>query len=216
MEDTHTYSLVSLMGRDPDLADRLKRVTEEVRKTKSTLLNTAKSYEEKYRDEVLDGTRKRAKLLAEGETHGLTEAEIMTSYGQFLPTIQTPILNFLFFMFREESNNDQRQLENLVKQYIQEYGYENVVKALQDGADIGLEERTTLEDVLSKDVNTPIDMTDYIYGSMTHDMFVKIKKLKALSKSPNEREAFLAYRKCLELCEKYGIEFDKVPCKIKS
>ena len=187
MEDTHTYSLVSLMGRDPDLAERLKQVTKEVRKTKSTLLNTAKSYEEKYRDEVLDGTRKKAKLLAEGETHGLTEEEVMTSYGQFLPTIQTPILNFLFFMFREESNNDQRQLENLVKQYIQEYGYENVVKALQDGADIGLEERTTLEDVLSKDVNTPVDMTDYIYGSMTHDMFVKIKKLKALSKSPNER-----------------------------
>jgi hypothetical protein len=49
---------------------------------------------------------------------------------------------------------------------------------------------------------------------MSHDMFVKIKKLKALSKSPNENEAFLAYRLALKLCKKYGLEFDKIPCDV--
>ena len=47
------------------------------------------------------------------------------------------------------------------------------------------------------------------------DLLEKIKKLKALSQSPNEKEAFLAYRKCLELCKKYDLEFDKIPCNVK-
>jgi hypothetical protein len=41
--------------------------------------------------------------------------------------------------------------------------------------------------------------------------FQKLKKLKALAKSDNEEEAFLAFRKCMELCKKFNLEFDKLP-----
>jgi hypothetical protein len=46
---------------------------------------------------------------------------------------------------------------------------------------------------------------------MTHETFVKIKKLKALSQSDNENEAAAAFIKCRELCKKYGLEYDKIP-----
>ena len=43
----------------------------------------------------------------------------------------------------------------------------------------------------------------------------KIKKLKALSRSSNESEAFQAYRKALELCKEYNLEFDRIPCYVE-
>lgn len=58
--------------------------------------------------------------------------------------------------------------------------------------------------------NTP-ELFEYLYGNITMATFSKLKKLKRLSKSPNENEAFRAYRKCLELCEQYNVEFDKIP-----
>jgi len=57
-------------------------------------------------------------------------------------------------------------------------------------------------------------MDTFIYGNMTHETFKKIKKLKALSRSDNENEAFLAYRMCLQLCERHGLDIDRIPCNI--
>jgi hypothetical protein len=54
------------------------------------------------------------------------------------------------------------------------------------------------------------EMDEFIYGNLTFDQFNKIKKLKALSRSANKAEAFAAYTKCIEMCKKYNIEFDKV------
>ena len=67
-----------------------------------------------------------------------------------------------------------------------------------------------LEDILTDETEDPVEMETFIYGEMTNSTFQKIKKLKALSQSPNEKEAFLAYRKCLELCKKYKKELSYV------
>jgi hypothetical protein len=53
-------------------------------------------------------------------------------------------------------------------------------------------------------------MDEFIYGKMSHAEYQTIKKLKRLSQSDNQNEAFMAYRKCIEMCKKYNLEFDKV------
>ena len=40
-----------------------------------------------------------------------------------------------------------------------------------------------------------------------------IKKLKALSLSENEQEAHAAWVKCMEICKKYKLRYDDIPCK---
>ena len=57
-------------------------------------------------------------------------------------------------------------------------------------------------------------MFEYLYGNITMKTFSKLKKLKALSKSPNMNEAFSAYRKCLKLCKEHDVDFDKIPSVI--
>lgn len=59
------------------------------------------------------------------------------------------------------------------------------------------------------------EMVEYLYGNITLEVFNKIKKLKALSKSSNEQEAFQAYRKAMELCKQNNLDFNRVPCYIK-
>jgi len=48
-------------------------------------------------------------------------------------------------------------------------------------------------------------------GKVTQEQFQKLKKLKRLSRSPNEHEAFSAYTKCMQLCEAFEVDFDKIP-----
>ena len=62
--------------------------------------------------------------------------------------------------------------------------------------------------------DTP-DMVNFPDGNITLDTFNKIKKLKALSKSPNEEEAFQAYRKAIDLCKQYNLDFDRIPCYVE-
>jgi pyruvoyl-dependent arginine decarboxylase (PvlArgDC) len=57
--------------------------------------------------------------------------------------------------------------------------------------------------------NAP-EMEEFIYGEMSSKTYQTIKKLKSLSQSSNKAEAFAAYTKCLEMCKKYNLEFDKV------
>ena len=209
------YSLMAILRDDPDFAGALKAKTEAVKKDKQNLLSIAESYAEKYHDEIVEGTKKRQKLLTDGQEKGLTEEEIFKGNKEFMPTVYTPILNFLYFMFREEAKDERKKLQTLTEEYIKEFGYENLIEAMKEESDPEKEENTELEDILSADTNAPAPSDTFIYGNMDHDMFKKLKKLKALSQSPNEKEAFLAYRKCLELCKKYGLEFDKIPCRVK-
>ena len=210
------YSLMAILRDDPDFAGALQAKKEAVKKDKQNLLSIAESYAEKYHDEIVEGTKKRQKLLTEGQSQGLTEEEIFKGNKQFMPTVYTPILNFLYFMFREEAKDERKKIQTLTEEYIKEFGYQNLIDAMQEDSDPEKEENTTLEDILSADTHAPEESDHFIYGNMDHDTFKKIKKLKALSKSPNEKEAFLAYRKCLELCERYGLEFDKIPCRVKT
>jgi len=208
------YSLVTILRNDPEFAQALARKKEAVKKDKENLVAAATTYADRYREEIEEGTKRRQLLITEGEQNGLSEEEAMRDYGKFIPTVYTPILNFLFFMFREEAQNEKQKLHQLTKQYIEEFGYENVLKAMTDDVDDTKE--VNLRDVLSDNSKDPADMDTFIYGNMTHDTFKKIKKLKALSKSPNPKEAALAFTKCMQLCRKYGLDYDKIPCKVST
>jgi hypothetical protein len=92
----------------------------------------------------------------------------------------------------------------------------------EENVDVGWEENRQkynkqyghLVDDYEENSDVP-EMDELVYGNCTHDMFKKVKKLKALSRSSNENEAFIAYRMCMELCEKYGLDMDKIPCNIQ-
>lgn len=213
------YSLMSILRNDPDFAGALTKKKEAVKKDKQNLVTAAQTYTQKYEKEIQEGTKLRQKLLTEGAESGMSEDEVLSSYGRFLPSIQTPILNWLFFTFREEATEQtsKMKLEELTQYYIEKFGYEGFIKRLEDGSTYVRETYAEdLEDILSEETEDPEEMDRFIYGNMTGDMFKKIKKLKALSQSPNEKEAFLAYRKCLEFCKKYNLEFDKIPCNVKN
>lgn len=214
-----TYSLMAILRQDPDFAGALTKKTENVKKDKQSLLKAAEIYTSKYEKEINEGTKKRQKLITDGRDRGLNEDEVLSQYGQFLPSVYTPILNWLFFTFREETEAPQTakmQLEELTQYYIDKFGYDGFIKRLEAGSEYTKEIYSNeLEDLLSDDTKQPVEMDSFIYGEMTNGTFQKIKKLKALAQSSNEREAFLAYRKCLELCKKHKIEFDKVPCNLK-
>ena len=206
---------MAILRNDPDFADALAKKTEAVKQDKKNLLSAAETYTQRYEQEIAEGTKLRQKLLTEGQAQGLSEEEVFKGNSRFIPTVYTPILNFLYFMFRDEARDEQKRIKELTEQYIKEYGYENVMKVLKEDNEDDGEKEVTLEDILSNDVKRPEEMDTFIYGKMTHDTFKKIKKLKALAQSPNDKEAFLAYKKCRELCKKYGLEFDKIPCQVK-
>jgi hypothetical protein len=222
------YSLVRILQNDPDFARALAKKKEAVKKDKQNLLDAAKLYTKKYQTEILEGTKQRQKLLTDGKKRGLTEEEVFQGNTTFYPTIYTPILNFLYFMLREEEiKQTTKTAEEVLKDYLEEFGFEisDETKLYIKGIlhSLAIEQKldelgdsVSFEDVITDDVTIePEEIGKFIYGSLTTDEFKKIKKLKALSRSGNEKEAFLAYRKALALCKKYNLEFDKIPCDVK-
>jgi hypothetical protein len=191
-----SLSLVAIMREDPEFGRRISKKVEEIKQDKKHLMNAADDYSTKYRQEILEGTQLRNRLLTEGQTQGLSEEEVMSRYGRFVPTVYTPILNLLYFLLRESEEEDKdryRQRDRLNEQF----GH--------------LREEEFKSEVLKE----PPEMVEYLYGNVTLEMFDKIKKLKALSRSGNKHEAFLAYTKGLELCKEYNLDFDKIPCYVK-
>jgi hypothetical protein len=188
------FSLVAILRDDPDFSERLAHVKKEVEKDKVIIKKAATTYTQKYQSEVEEGTKKMQKLLTEGESNGLTEEEIINQYGKFLPTVRTPILNMLYFILREseEIDRDLYQRRDLANKKIHGWEEEKAFESLKE----------------------PDDMFTYLYGHVTLDTFNKLKKLKALTYSPNIEESALAFKKCRELCEKYNIEYDKIPCRV--
>jgi hypothetical protein len=226
------------MREDPDFGKRISKKVQEIKQDKQNILNVADEYGQKYQQEILEGTERKAKLLGEGKARGLTEAEVMGEYGKFVPTVYTPILNFLYFMMRESEGQDRgkyRQRDAInealikAKQLHHDEGERDLtteeLKTLLDQSKLKElevdERRQTTNAQFAKEEKekaslkeTP-DMVEYLYGNITLDMFNKIKKLKALSKSPIDAEAFAAYRKALELCKEYNLDFDRIPCYVK-
>ena len=82
MSDTYIKKLAKLKitGINPDaendIEHRVSKKIEEIKKDKKGLLIAADDYGKKYREEILEGTEKRALLLKEGKDKGLTEEMI--------------------------------------------------------------------------------------------------------------------------------------------
>lgn len=237
-----SLSLLSLMRNDPDFGKRFTKKIEDVKQDKQGLLNAAEIYSEKYKNEILEGTKRRQLLISEGVSRGLSESESLAEHGTFIPTVYTPIMNLLYFMLRET------ELKDTIKYRQRDRINEALIKAGQlshdeNDPELSNEELNALiteqlkrihdeqlVDQRRQEINkkflkeereenktkNPPEVVNYLYGNITLEVFNKIKKLKALSRSPNESEAFNAYRKALELCNEYNLEFDRIPCYVES
>jgi hypothetical protein len=134
-----------------------------------------------------------------GVADNTPEAEqVFKNNNEFMPTVQTPILNFLHFLTMEYKDIVEN-VDHLKQKYDEQYGHLEHLDY-----ELGKSEAQ---------VEAP-HMEDYIYKNMDAGTFGKLKKLKALSFSSNEQEAHAAWQKCMELCEKFGISFDNIPCKL--
>lgn len=197
-----SFSLEKLR-EDPDFAALFAKKAEDIKKNKADLVEAAHNYQAKYKREIEEGTVKRQLMLEEGKRRGLSEEETFSKNEIFIPTAKTPILNFLYFMLREEASaadavtilraaeDLDKDLALLKEEYDKKYGAE-----------------------VHKDHNTPAEvpnMISYVYGNVNDDTMSTLKKLKTMAMSDNEKEAFVAFRKCKELCEKYSLDFDKIP-----
>lgn len=202
MNTTNTSFSLAKLADDPDFSALFRQKKIEIKKTKEDLMASARQYQEKYTQEIDAGTARRALLLEDGKRRGLSEEEIFKGNEIFIPTKQTPLLNYLYFLLREGNATQQeisvlrenadlgRALDELKSEYDAKYGQEVH----------GDKENTTLPDA-----------KQFVYGNVGNEEFALIKKLKTLSRSDNRNEAFIAYRKCIEVCDALGIDFDKVP-----
>ena len=100
-----SLSLISIMQSDAEFGRRISKKVEEIKHDKQNLSNLAQEYATEYHEEIRQGTEKRAKLLSEGASRGLSEAECLGQYGRFLPSKWTPLLNLLYFLLRESSDD---------------------------------------------------------------------------------------------------------------
>lgn len=194
------FSLEKLKA-DPDFAELFAKKAVDIRKNKADLVQAARTYQDKYKDEIETGTINHALKLTEGRSKGLKDDEIFQDNRMFIPTRETPILNYLFFLLRETKfeDVDLKVLRN----------YCDADKDMQ----LLKEEYETKYGALSheKHENDIPNMVSFVYCNIGDDTFATIKKLKTLSHSENEQEAFAAYRKCQDMCKKYNLEFDKIP-----
>lgn len=204
MNDT---SLSVIMNNDPAFAELFKKKTVAVKQDKINLVNSAHDYNKKYQNEVDNGTKRLQLLLEDGMAKGLTEKEIYAGITSFIPSRTTPILNFLYFLSQDFKGVESKlksimlessdaDIETLKNQYNEKFGH------------------LTHDDLNKESTENQPEMMEYLYGKLTIDTFQKIKKLKALSKSPNESEAFSAYKKCRELCDEHKLIFDQIPCDV--
>ncbi len=183
------FSLISLMSNNSIITERIKRGAIEVKKDKKRILSIAEQYNEKYKRDIEEGTFKKQKLLSENV--GKTEEEVISSYGKFIPTVYTPILNFLYFFMMEGHDVEREILRN---DQDEEHG------------------QKVHKEMIYENVQEPDSMETFIYGNCTHKTYQTIKKLKKLSCSMvNENESAAAYIACIKLCKKYNLEFDKIP-----
>ena len=196
------YAL-SVFEKNPEFAFRLQQQVSEIKKSHKSLTEAAKSYTGKYQEEVNVGTKKMQLLISEGKKHGFTEEEVLAHQQNFCPTARTPILNMIFFLMREHPD-----AANI--------NFNRLTEDLNKNPDLLLTEQNNKfgswqhGEAAEKTAESAPEMDEFIYGEMTHSTYSTIKKLKRLSQSPNKSEAFAAYTKCLEMCKKYNLEFDKV------
>jgi len=199
------YSLLKLFnGNEDEFIARMERQAKEVKKDKTNILKAADSYYTKYKTEIDEGTEKKKLLIAEGVKKGLSPEDTLKNMAVFIPSKQTPILNMLHYLLNEnEEANDNIQ-------FLREGQYQNI-----DFNILKQELNNKFGNLNLDDIEQDIpEILEYVYKNVTSEIFKKVKKLKALSRSSNKEEAFSAYTKCMELCTKYKLDFDKIPCNV--
>ena len=189
---------------DPDFAALFAKKAVAIKQNKADLVEAAKSYQTKYKTQIEEGTRKRQLMLSEGKARGLKEDDIFRDNQLFIPTQQTPILNYLYFLLCEHGDMAANiKVLRAANHMDSEYGLLKEELEKKHGAEVH-------KDHDAEKQGTP-NMVSFIYKNIGDDTFSTIKKLKTLSMSENEAEAFVAYRKCMELCRKYNLEFSQIP-----
>ena len=238
----NNLSLINIMREDPEFGKRISKKVQEIKQDKQHIMTAADEYAQKYHQEIVEGTKRRALLLKEGASRGMTENEVMQEYGKFVPTVYTPILNFLYFMLRESERQDSakyRQRDAIneqllrLKQLSHDEGEQDLndaeVAAILDekirqmyvvdekrkqvNEQFATEERLPEDEVTLKE---PQEMVEYLYGNITLDQFSTLKKLKGLSQSDNIAEATAAFKKGKEMCIKLGLDWERIPGYKKS
>ena len=197
---------LSIFRSNPDLADRLLKQINEVKKSKNSLLQSAETYNSgKYANEVQEGTKKLQLLLEDGKRKGLSEAEILGQQGSFCPSVRTPILNLLYFLMREYP--DVNNVNILREEKHQDKDDTELLNELNKAFGSDWHQ----DDEFDKSTEKAPSMDSFIYGNLTNRQYLTIKKLKRLSQDQsNINESVAAYKACLLLCKKYGLEFSKV------
>jgi hypothetical protein len=198
------FSLEKLCAIDSNFAAIFAKKAVEIKKNKTDLLEAAKSYQDKYQAEIEQGTIKQQIMLTEGRAKGLKEDDIFRDNQLFIPTKQTPILNYLFFLLRETKFQDvdisvlrnhvdaHKDIQLLKEEYERKYGAE--VHTDHDA-----------------DKQKTPNMVKFIYGNIGDDTMSTLKKLKTMAMSENEKEAFVAFRKGREMAQKFNLDWDKIP-----
>ena len=194
-----SLSLMAIIRDDPDFGKRIQKKVQEIKQDKENLLNLADDYGKRYQQEIIEGTELRNRLLTEGTQRGLSEEQIMGSYGRFVPTVYTPILNLLYFLLMESADDPY-------------YGDQRYQKREKLDEQFG---HLREEEIKSEVLKEPPKMEEFLYGNLTLEQFDVLKKLKALAQSPNINEATQAFRKCKELCAKYELDYERIPCYVK-
>lgn len=196
-----SFSLDKLQD-DPDFAALFAKKATDIRKNKADLVDAAKAYDDKYKKEINEGTLKRKLMLEEGTAKGLKGDDIFKDNQLFIPTDDTPILNYLYFLLREEGDH----CANItVLQEAKHMGREFGVLKEEFEKKYGMAEHK------DHSVSAAVpNMVSYIYGNIGDDTMDTLKKLKTLSMSENEQEAFQAFRKGRSMAEKYKLDWDKI------
>ena len=238
----NNLSLISIMRDDPEFGIRISKKVQEIKVDKEHLTSASKRYEEKYKQEILEGTELRNRLITEGTQKGLSEAEIIGSYGKFVPCLRTPLLNMLFFILRESDDDpvygktlyskrdkinehliETKQIDHNKNNNLTESQAEEILNKFIDDSFIPVSSNVRKqvnsvfenEEPSTDSMKEPEKMEEFLYSNLTLDQFEILKKLKNLSQSNNINEATLAFRKGKELCEKYELNWEKIPCRVE-
>lgn len=219
-EHEQTLSDLSNLSFNID-QEKLQKIKADEQKVK----DLSELYSNKYKTEIEEGDKKIMLLLEDGKKKGLNEKEVLNSIKTFIPSSRTPRLNFLYY-FMNEKHEVEEERENSINFYgLCMDGFTDTDEALTD--EERNEQREIMDKLFGKFIenyniednegsfdNVPIFDTTVLGDNVTHDIFKKIKKLKALSYSDNENEAIVAYKMGIKFCQLYNLDFDKIPCNL--
>jgi hypothetical protein len=201
MSSNITSFTLDRLKADPNFAQIFAKKAQDLRKDKAGLVEASRDYQKKYEREIDEGTEKRKLMLEDGQRRGLKEEQIFQDNQLFIPTKQTPILNFLYFILTESIRQD----PTVKELYLLKEEMEKKYPEIEHGAGDAHNSTGNASKLLP-------EMVSYVYKGIDHeDTFATAKKLKTMAMSDNEKEAFVAFRKCKALCDKYNLDFDKIP-----